>query len=131
MNFRSVRVRQNVLWDGREEGEGGDDEFDYITLFINRFACIMQNDELFYVYMQYILICSAFVILNNENLAQIEKKKKNSKENLIFLQVPFTTVQTYFHRSREGMVKAMLALNERDNELPNQIQVPVPVSFNL
>uniref|UniRef100_A0A915AEZ4 HTH psq-type domain-containing protein n=1 Tax=Parascaris univalens TaxID=6257 RepID=A0A915AEZ4_PARUN len=45
------------------------------------------------------------------------------------LKVPFTTVQTYFHRSREGMVKAMLALNERDNELPNQIQVPVPLTI--
>uniref|UniRef100_A0A0M3HTD0 HTH psq-type domain-containing protein n=1 Tax=Ascaris lumbricoides TaxID=6252 RepID=A0A0M3HTD0_ASCLU len=55
--------------------------------------------------------------------------QKTLKAASFFYGVPFTTVQTYFHRSREGMVKAMLALNERDNELPNQIQVPVPLTM--
>ncbi|VDM45982.1 unnamed protein product [Toxocara canis] len=54
--------------------------------------------------------------------------EKTLKASSFFHGVPFTTVQTYFHRSREAMTKAMLTIDERDNEPPNQIQVPVPLT---
>ncbi|KAK6110843.1 hypothetical protein QQG55_41330 [Brugia pahangi] len=41
--------------------------------------------------------------------------------------VPFTTLQTYFHRSRARMAKIM---NDNDNALPEQIPIPVPLTLS-
>ncbi|VDO31767.1 unnamed protein product, partial [Onchocerca flexuosa] len=43
------------------------------------------------------------------------------------LQVPFTTLQTYFHRSRARMAKIM---SDSDNALPEQIQIPVSLTLS-
>ncbi|KAM3725627.1 Vacuolar membrane protease [Dirofilaria immitis] len=42
-------------------------------------------------------------------------------------EVPFTTLQTYFHRSRARMAKIM---NDSDNTLPEQIQIPVSLTLS-
>ncbi|VDK51795.1 unnamed protein product [Anisakis simplex] len=40
--------------------------------------------------------------------------------------IPFTTVQTYFHRARQAATNALLELDKRrDMELPKQIEIPV------
>nr|CRZ23993.1 Bm9662 [Brugia malayi] len=41
--------------------------------------------------------------------------------------VPFTTLQTYFHRSRARMAKIM---NDNDNALPEQIPIPIPLTLS-
>uniref|UniRef100_A0A0R3RSZ5 HTH psq-type domain-containing protein n=1 Tax=Elaeophora elaphi TaxID=1147741 RepID=A0A0R3RSZ5_9BILA len=42
-------------------------------------------------------------------------------------EVPFTTLQTYFHRSRARMAKLM---NDNDNAPPEQIQIPVSLTLS-
>uniref|UniRef100_A0A8R1TTS8 Uncharacterized protein n=1 Tax=Onchocerca volvulus TaxID=6282 RepID=A0A8R1TTS8_ONCVO len=50
-----------------------------------------------------------------------------SKRERLGNAVPFTTLQTYFHRSRARMAKIM---SDSDNALPEQIQIPVSLTLS-
>uniref|UniRef100_A0A915Q6M1 Uncharacterized protein n=1 Tax=Setaria digitata TaxID=48799 RepID=A0A915Q6M1_9BILA len=53
--------------------------------------------------------------------------QKTMKAAATLHEVPFTTLQTYFHRSRARMAKIM---SDSDNALPEQIQIPVSLTLS-